>query len=100
MIAALKASFRFLPLGSTLAVLECSGSVLQVPMSSPGGGSGVPEREYMMRRVRFSATGVHMWVNVAARGDLSAFQKVVWILISVFWGIGPIMYLIVGGGTL
>ena len=39
-------------------------------------------------------------INILGRGDLGALQKVVWVLVSLFWGIGPILYLLVGGGNL
>lgn len=43
---------------------------------------------------------VLMWINVLGRADLSALQKVVWIIVSVVWGLGPIVYFLVGGGSL
>jgi hypothetical protein len=39
-------------------------------------------------------------VNLAGRNDLTPVQKVVWGVVSVVWGIGPILYVIVGGGSL
>ena len=39
-------------------------------------------------------------INIVGRKDLSGLQKVVWIIVTFFWGIGPILYLLVGGGTL
>ncbi len=43
---------------------------------------------------------VLMWINVLGRADLSTLQKVVWIIVSVVWGLGPIVYFLVGGGAL
>jgi hypothetical protein len=37
-------------------------------------------------------------INILGRNDLSALQKVVWIVVTFIWGIGPILYLLVGGG--
>lgn len=37
-------------------------------------------------------------VNIVNRTDLSGLSKVLWIVISFFWGIGPILYLLLGGG--
>jgi len=37
-------------------------------------------------------------INIVTRKDLSGFWKVLWILITFFWGIGPILYIIFGGG--
>lgn len=41
-----------------------------------------------------------MWVNLLARGDLSSFQKFVWFVVSIIWGLGPILYLLVAEGSL
>lgn len=37
-------------------------------------------------------------INILGRGDLSALQKVVWGVVTFFWGIGPIIYVLAGGG--
>jgi hypothetical protein len=39
-------------------------------------------------------------VNILGRSDLSGPQKLVWILVCLVWGIGPILYVLVGGGRL
>jgi hypothetical protein len=39
-------------------------------------------------------------INILGRNDLTTLQKVVWIAVTLIWGIGPILYLLVGGGTL
>lgn len=39
-------------------------------------------------------------VNLAGRNDLTPAQKVVWGVVSVVWGIGPVLYIIVGGGSM
>jgi hypothetical protein len=39
-------------------------------------------------------------INIAGREDLNGLQKVLWIVISLFWGIGPILYIVLGGGRL
>jgi Phospholipase_D-nuclease N-terminal len=39
-------------------------------------------------------------INILGRKDLTALQKVVWIVVTLIWGIGPILYLLVGEGTL
>jgi hypothetical protein len=41
-----------------------------------------------------------MWINLAGRSDLTALQKVVWAVAGLVWGIGPILYILVGDGTL
>ena len=37
-------------------------------------------------------------VNILGRSDLTALQKAVWIVVTFIWGIGPILYLLAGGG--
>jgi Phospholipase_D-nuclease N-terminal len=39
-------------------------------------------------------------VNIAGREDLNGVQKVIWIVVCLVWGIGPILYLLLGGGRL
>jgi hypothetical protein len=39
-------------------------------------------------------------INILGRDDLTGLQKVVWIVVCLVWGIGPILYLLVGGGKL
>lgn len=39
-------------------------------------------------------------VNIVQRQDLQDVEKIVWIVVSFFWGIGPILYVLVGRGTL
>ena len=39
-------------------------------------------------------------INILGRHDLSGAQKLVWILVTLIWGIGPILYVLVGGGSL
>lgn len=41
-----------------------------------------------------------MWINLLARGDLTTFQKVVWFVVSIIWGLGPILYILVAEGSL
>ena len=39
-------------------------------------------------------------INIVGRGDLSTLQKVVWTVVTLIWGIGPILYILVGDGEL
>ncbi|HEY6487444.1 MAG TPA: hypothetical protein VIX83_13760 [Candidatus Cybelea sp.] len=41
-----------------------------------------------------------MWINLLGRGDLTGFQKVIWFIVSVVWGLGPILYILVSDGAL
>ena len=38
-------------------------------------------------------------INIVGRADLGGLQKVLWIVVTFFWGIGPILYILLGGGT-
>ena len=40
------------------------------------------------------------WINILGRGDLGGLQKLLWIIICAVWGIGPILYILLGGGDL
>jgi hypothetical protein len=37
-------------------------------------------------------------INIVNRQDLGGLSKVLWIIITFFWGIGPILYIVLGGG--
>lgn len=39
------------------------------------------------------------WINIAGRRDLKTSQKLIWAVVCLVWGIGPTLYLLVGGGT-
>jgi len=43
---------------------------------------------------------VLMWINLAGRDDITALQKVIWAIVGLIWGIGPILYILVGDGVL
>jgi hypothetical protein len=38
-------------------------------------------------------------VNIVTRTDLSGLKKVLWIVITFFWGVGPILYIFLGDGS-
>jgi hypothetical protein len=40
------------------------------------------------------------WINIAGRRDLTGLQKGIWAVVCLVWGIGPILYVLVGGGEL
>ena len=40
------------------------------------------------------------WINMAGRADLTTAQKIIWGIVSIVWGIGPILYILLGGGEL
>jgi Phospholipase_D-nuclease N-terminal len=39
-------------------------------------------------------------INILGRGDLNMVQKLVWVVVTFIWGIGPILYVLVGGGEM
>jgi hypothetical protein len=43
---------------------------------------------------------VLMWINLIGRKDLASAKKVVWFIVSIIWGLGPILYILVAEGTL
>jgi hypothetical protein len=40
------------------------------------------------------------WVDLYKRTDMPEVQKIIWALVCLFWGLGPILYILVGGGEL
>jgi hypothetical protein len=41
-----------------------------------------------------------MWLNLAGRNDMSGGKKVIWFIVSIVWGLGPILYCLVADGSL
>ncbi len=37
-------------------------------------------------------------IDLMRRTDMDVTKKVIWALVSVLWGIGPILYVLVGDG--
>jgi Phospholipase_D-nuclease N-terminal len=37
-------------------------------------------------------------IDIVNRQNMGGVSKVLWIIISFFWGIGPILYILLGGG--
>lgn len=40
------------------------------------------------------------WINLAGRNDLDGTKKLVWAVICLFWGVGPILYVLLADGGL
>ncbi len=38
-------------------------------------------------------------INILGRHDMSGLKKVLWVIITFVWGIGPILYILLGDGT-
>jgi hypothetical protein len=56
--------------------------------------------EVVLSIILHPISAILMWINLAGRSDLNGIQKVIWAITGVLWGIGPILYITVGGGTL
>ncbi len=56
--------------------------------------------EIVLSIILHPIAAILMWINLFGRDDLNGLQKVVWAITGVIWGIGPILYITVGGGTL
>lgn len=41
-----------------------------------------------------------MWINLTARKDMGTVKKAVWFVVSIIWGLGPILYILVAEGAL
>ena len=41
-----------------------------------------------------------MLLNLIGRDDLDSGKKIVWALVGIIWGIGPILYITIGDGAL
>ncbi|MEO9170774.1 MAG: hypothetical protein ABI282_11255 [Candidatus Baltobacteraceae bacterium] len=40
------------------------------------------------------------WINIFTRGDLDGSKKIIWSLVCILWGIGPILYMLLAEGSL
>ncbi len=56
--------------------------------------------EVVLSIILHPISAILMWINLAGRSDLNGIQKVIWAITGVIWGIGPILYITVCGGTL
>lgn len=39
-------------------------------------------------------------INILGRNDLTGGQKLLWAIICILWGVGPILYVLLGDGAL
>ena len=39
-------------------------------------------------------------INIVGRSDLGSVAKLVWILVTFVWGVGPVIYVLAGGGEM
>lgn len=40
------------------------------------------------------------WINIFTRTDLDTSKRIIWTLVCILWGIGPILYMLLAEGTL
>jgi hypothetical protein len=40
-----------------------------------------------------------MLINLIGRNDMGDGKKIVWAIVGIVWGIGPILYILVGDGV-
>jgi len=41
-----------------------------------------------------------MLINLVGRTDIGGGKKTIWALVGLLWGLGPILYVLVGDGAL
>ncbi len=41
-----------------------------------------------------------MWINLLSRTDLDQTKKIIWFIVSIIWGLGPILYIVIAEGAL
>lgn len=56
--------------------------------------------EIVLSAILHPVAVVLMWISLAGRTDLNKGQKVIWAVVGLVWGIGPILYILVGDGAL
>ena len=56
--------------------------------------------EILLSIVLHPVAMVLMWISLLARGDLGTAKKVIWFVVSIVWGLGPIVYILVADGAL
>jgi hypothetical protein len=56
--------------------------------------------EILLSIVLHPIAAILMWINLLGRDDLGGVQKAIWAITGILWGVGPILYFLVGGGEL
>ena len=56
--------------------------------------------EILLSIILHPIAAILMWINLAGRGDLNGVQKLIWAVTGILWGVGPMLYFLVGGGEL
>jgi hypothetical protein len=55
--------------------------------------------EFVLAIILHPIAFILMLLNLIGRTDMSDGKKVVWAIVGVVWGIGPILYVLVGDGA-
>ncbi len=55
--------------------------------------------EILLSAILHPIAMILMWLNLAGRSDLSNNRKLIWFLVSIIWGLGPILYLLIEDGS-
>jgi hypothetical protein len=56
--------------------------------------------EFVVAIVLHPLAVVLCWINLAGRSDLGITRKTLWAVLCLVWGIGPILYILLGDGEL
>jgi hypothetical protein len=56
--------------------------------------------EILLSIVLHPVAFVLTWVHILGRKDLTTGEKILWMIVCFIWGIGPILYILVGNGQL
>jgi hypothetical protein len=56
--------------------------------------------EFVIALILHPLAVILAWINIAGRSDMGFVQKVLWALVSMIWGVGPILYILLGEGQL
>lgn len=56
--------------------------------------------EILVSAILHPVAVVLMWIHLAGRTDLTGVQKAIWAIVGLIWGVGPILYILVGEGVL
>jgi hypothetical protein len=55
--------------------------------------------EFVLAIILHPIAFILMLLNLIGRTDMSDGKKIVWAIVGVVWGIGPILYVLVGDGA-
>lgn len=56
--------------------------------------------EFILAIILHPIAVILTWINLAGRSDMGFGKKLLWGVICLVWGIGPILYLLLGDGEM